>query len=593
MKKISVILLSILLCGAASAIPAKRGTFKYTQPDGTVITIQKHGDEFFHWTTDASGKVVEMDENGFYRPADTSKMSARRNAARARRAARNTARKASGHIAVGQKHFLVILVEFSDKSFASQTANQDFHNMLNQQGYSVNGGTGSARDFYYDNSHGYFEPLFDVYGPIKLENTMSYYGKNDSQGNDMHPEEAVAQGCTGLADQIDFSLYDNDNDGDVDLVFMYYAGQGEADGGSDDTIWPHQWELSSAGINLTLGGKKIDSYACSNEIDGTSNNMCAIGTACHEFGHAMGLPDFYDTDYDNNGQAAAMFDFSTMDSGAYNNDGHTPPYFTVEERILLGWITEDAFKEFTTSGNIVLGTVDDNIAYKTYTDQDGEYFVYECRGSNGWDYGLSANGLIVTHIDKSSRSVNYGSGSTSAYNLWAKWQQTNAINENGKHPCCYVIPAADQSNLMYGYKYDSGYGYYFDWSKAGYIPFPGTSKVTSYTAKSWNGVDSEITLSNIKYANDQVSFTVTVPSEELAYNVIANPGNGVYNAGDIFTLAIEESEARAVVSTAWYYDDEPVTGESVVLTAGQHVIEAVLTFALGGTQTVTLEITVQ
>ena len=189
--------------------------------------------------------------------------------------------------------------------------------------------------------------------------------------------------------------------------------------------------------------------------------------------------------------------------------------------------------------------------------------------------------------------MNYGSGSTSAYNLWANWQQTNAINENGKHPCCYVIPADDQSNLMYGYKYYSGYGYYFDWNKAGYLPFPGTSKVTSYTAKSWNGVDSDITLSNISYSNDQVSFTVTVPSEELAYNVIANPGNGVYNAGDIFTLAIEESEARAVVSTAWYYDDEPVTGESVVLTAGQHVIEAVLTFALGGTQTVTLEITVQ
>ena len=616
MKKIIVTILAALCCSVCLlAVPARRGFIRATQPDGSSIMIQKHGDEFCHWVTDASGQIVEKDAEGYYRPVSVSALNARRAAAAIRRQAVNRARRspAKAGIASGQKHFLVILVQFSDLSFKSSTANADFTALLNQNGYSVNGGTGSARDFYYDNSGGKFEPIFDVYGPVTLSNNKAYYGGNDSNGNDKKPEYAVRDACTALNSSVNFAQFDNDSDGEVDLVFMYYAGYGEADSDDEDSIWPHQWELSSAGLSATLDGKKINKYACTNELIGYGSNegeMCGIGTACHEFGHAMGLPDFYDADYAKNGLSAAMFSFSTMDSGSYNNDGRTPPYFTVEERILLGWITEaQAFREFSVSGNYTIPSVSNNIAYKTPTDKDGEYFVYECRGSNGWDAGLPANGLIVTHVDKSSRSVSIlnssgNSISQTASSLWSNWEQYNSINENGSHPCCYIVPSADQSNLMFGYKYYSQYQqYYYDDSNDVKIPFPsgsGNSRVNSYTAKSWNGVDSDIQLSNIAYSNNQVTLYATVPSTVLNYNVIANPDNGAYSAGSYFTPELEPSQAQPVSSVQWYIDDEPIgeaittspfQGPSVQLSAGQHLIEAHLSLSDGSTKILELNIT--
>ncbi|MBQ7459368.1 MAG: M6 family metalloprotease domain-containing protein [Bacteroidales bacterium] len=614
MKKLLVSIYALMcLCLAANAVPAYRGLLSYTQPDGTTIRIRLHGDEFCHWVTDASGQVLEKDADGYYRAVSETQLSTRRAAAALRRAQINSVRSrsaAKAGVASGQKHFLVILVQFSDVKFASEsTAQQDFYNLLNQQGYSVNGGTGSARDFYYDNSHGTFEPVFDVYGPVTLTNKMSYYGGNDSSGNDLRPEYAVKEGCEKVNSQfnVDFSQFDNDGDGEVDLVFMYYAGYGEADysgSGCENTIWPHQWELSSGDISLTLDGKTINKYACTNELVGygdLAGQMCGIGTACHEFGHAMGLPDFYDTDYDSyNGLSAGMFCFSTMDSGSYNNEGRTPPYFTMEERILLGWTDEGSFREFTASGTYNIGSVADNIAYRTMTDQDGEYFVYECRGNNGWDAGLPAHGLIVTHVDKSSRKVTIRGTSSNisvtASSLWSDWETYNSINENGSHPCCYVVPAAGQDNLMFGYKYYSQYQtYYYEDEYNEWIPFPTTRNsvsYNSYTAKSWNGVNSDIALSNITYSGSQVTLYASVPSNTLNYTVIANPGGGVYTAGGIFALELEQSEAQPVAGVEWYLDDEPVgtsiSGGSVVLSAGTHLVEAHITLAGGESKIIEL-----
>ena len=165
MKKIFISMLAALCFAlAAYAVPAYRGLIKHTQPDGSTIMIRLCGDEFCHWVTDASGQLLEKDADGYYRPASEAQLRARRAAANIRRTAANARRvPAKAGIATGQKHFLVILVQFKDVKFASEsTAQQDFYNLLNQQNYSTNGGTGSARDFYRDNSGGAFEPIFDV-----------------------------------------------------------------------------------------------------------------------------------------------------------------------------------------------------------------------------------------------------------------------------------------------------------------------------------------------------------------------------------------------------------------------------------------------
>ena len=311
MKKRFILALAALLTSFQwlVAIPARPGRLTLVQPDGTKIVVTLHGDEFGHWTTDLSGRLLRQDADGFYRvDTETDLPSLQRRAMERRSNARRVrSARAQEHIAIGQKHFLVILVAFKDLGFKVSNPQQAFTNLLNESGYSLNGGTGSARDFYYDNSHGLFEPIFDVYGPVKLDQNYSYYGSNSGE-NDTRPEEALIDGCKGLDEEIDFSKYDNDGDGDVDMVFMYYAGHNEAEGGPTNSIWPHMWELSAAGKTITLDGVQVDRYACTSELRGASGTtMCGIGTACHEFGHAMGLPDMYDTDYTTNGNAGGLY----------------------------------------------------------------------------------------------------------------------------------------------------------------------------------------------------------------------------------------------------------------------------------------------
>lgn len=598
MKKIFGIIIMAVMAVSLQARPAYPGMVKLTQPDGSTIMVRIHGDEWGHWMTDASGKVIEMGEDGFYReavgvtPESVAAVARIRRQAMIQRRNKMAAAKASSHVAVGQKHFLVILCAFQDKDFKTANVNAAVTSMLNDKGYSGNGATGSARDFYYASSNGYFEPIFDVYGPVTLDNNMSYYGKNINgvQGYDQHAEEAVLEGCEKLDNQIDFSQYDSDNDGYVDMVFMIYAGYGEADGGGSNTIWPHQYYVEG-----TFDDVNLYKYACSNELANQgdlADKLDGIGAVCHEFGHAMGLPDFYDTDYDTNSYTGGLYDFSTMCDGAYNNSSRTPPYFNTEERILLGWVNEsDAYQEFTTSGSVTIPAYrpdqGQTVAYKTPTDQNGEYFVYECRGSQGWDSGIDGHGLVVYHVDKSSRKVKiidaYGSNtSVKASELWSNWEETNSINENGKHPCFYVIPSDEQDNLDYEYSSAS-------------MVFPGSQSVTTYTAKSWNGVESDYVLSNIAYSSQKSTFNVTVPviPSAIDYPVIANPGNGVYSAGSSFTFALEESTTRPYSSVEWYFDGSKKTSASVTLTAGSHTVEAAVKLENGRTTKVTLEITVQ
>ena len=589
MKRLLTSIVFLFLALGAFATPARPGAFKYTQPDGSVIEITLHGDEWGHWATNAAGEVVRMDEDGFYRVVEGLDAEAAAQAASVRRAARRSMleeNRASTHVAVGRKHFLVILVAFKDKAFTTSDPQKTITSQLNDPGYSGNGATGSARDFYYASSNGYFEPIFDVYGPVTLKNNMSTYGGNDAYGSDKNPHGAVKEGCEMLDDQVNFADYDNDGDGQVDMVFMIYAGYGEADGGSANTIWPHQWNLSYGGINLTLDGKKVDKYACSNELaaqGSLANKLDGIGAVCHEFGHAMGLPDFYDTDYTTNGETRGLYEFSTMCEGTYNNDSRTPPYFNMEERILLGWAQESDIKTFSRNGEISLEALrpeeGKTEAYKILTDMDNEYFLLECRAKAGWDQALPGEGLIVYHVDKSSRRVSIsGSGSVAASRLWSDWESYNAINENGSHPCFYIIPAASQRSTNYN-------------GSSANLPFPGSRRVTSYAPKSWNNVATDISLSDITYSSGISTFRVSgIPYAGLDFNTIDNPGNGEYAAGSTFNLKLKESEVRPAQSVSWTFDGSSVSGSSVTLTAGKHVVEARISIIGGGTDIVTLEI---
>jgi M6 family metalloprotease-like protein len=595
MRKQLLLALIALLIGfqTVDAMPAHPGKYKVVQPDGSTLVLQQHGDEWGHWLTDASGQMVRKGDDGFYRVVSTAEaadvrkqVASSRDAIRDRQAQQMRLSKSQ---ALGSLHFLVILVEFEDKTFSVENPRQAFSDLLNEPGYSLNGATGSARDYYYENSHGLFEPIFDVYGPVQLENPYSYYGKNKSKGIDRFAGKAVAEGCRGLDDQIDFSQYDNDGDGKVDMVFMYYAGYGEADSEDENTIWPKMNYLLYESIDLTLDGMKLDLYACTNEIRGSRCEhpdwMTGIGAACHEFAHVMGLPDLYDTDGNSGGYAGGLYTYSILCDGMYNNDSSTPPYFNFEERLLLGWVHEDDFRVFGKTGDFSIPPVNGNVAYRTFMDVPGEYFVYENRAKTGWDRYIPEEGMIVYHVDRSSNAV------TSAYtagDLWKEYniKKLNAINAIGNHPCFYVIPAADQQSLLYC---DGLIGDHYIPKKDGYA-FPYGS-IDSFTSRSWSGARGRTTLSQIAFSDGMVTLHADVPESHLDYLSIVQADS--YRVGNRFTFNLNCPDGvNTPASVEWYFDDELVRADSITLTAGAHTIDARLAFSDGSKAVLSLEIDV-
>ena len=483
-----------LLVGAIhilSAVPAYPGPIRVTQPDGSTIVIRIHGDEWFNYITDESGRVIARGADGFFHEAPMPTAAQRAEAAEMRRAASRMRAEAAAKapsMTRGTHRIPVILVSFKDVPFTLENPREAFDALLNEEGYSVNGGTGSIHDFYYENSHGLYDPVFEVFGPYELSKNSEDY-VNDAGG-------ALKEACQALNPEIDFSRYDSDNNGYVDMMLMYYAGHNAAEGADRSKyIWPHQGYVYNS---PRMDGKSLYKYFCTSELKGASGTrMCGIGTTTHEFAHSLGLPDFYDTDYEDNGEAGGLYSYSTMCNGSYNNNGRTPPYFNAEELMMLGWM--DGLTEISRQGTLTIPPIQNRVAYKVPSSVAGEYFILECRAKTGWDSYVPGPGLLVYHVDKSQNQVSimqYGNLRTyTAAELWNNWVYSNAINENGSHPCFYLIPAAAQQSLNFT-------------RDGSQIPFPGSKRITQYTPVDWNGVNADFKFTNITFSDNQSSLTV-------------------------------------------------------------------------------------
>jgi len=453
---------------------------------------------------------------------------------------------------VSTAKYLVILVNFSDNVFSVVNPQVRYTEQFNGANYTTDGATGSVKQYFKDNSIGNFDPTFDVIGPVTLSKPMAYYGGNDVNGDDQHPEEMIFEACQLIENQVNFADYDLNNDGVVDNVYVIYAGYGEASGASANTIWPHAWEVTNATL---LDGKKISSYSCSNELQGTANAIIdGIGTACHEFSHTIGLPDLYDTDYETNGQGADVDTWSLMASGCYNNEGMTPPYYIGVERELLGWGTAT---ELTAASNCTLASIGNNQFYKISTTTPDEYYILENRQLNGWDKSLYHHGMLVYHVDKSSA---YAS-------RWA----ANTINAYSNHQCVDIVEA-DGTTLIY----DGSNATAWLSSLKGDL-FPGTSAKTEFTdastpsAKSWNNVATGKPITAIAENSGVISFKFmggestfgnfsALPATNLTANSFTSNWNEGTNATQYLLNVYKKSSTGSASTTVTQgFDNFPTT----------------------------------
>ena len=441
MKKIGLVVLLSVMVGSVWAVPARRGGLVVTQPDGSELTVYQHGDEHFHWMTNDKGEWLKVDIDGFYRVTEA--LSAEQIEAK-RMAAPKRVTMAAYPLNIAPRG-LVILVNFTDVAFETSKAELDSmligKNYTRDYSYTYRGKTyrvtsnGSARQYFEDASFGQYNPQLDVVGPVTVSKASTYYGGNNSAGNDKYPEVMIKEACELVNDSVDYSLYDNDNDGYVDFVYVIYAGYGEADGGGDDTIWPHAWYLySAAGRKCEVDGKKIDLYACGNELDNYTKHHTGIGTFCHEFSHVLGLPDLYTTGGETH---KTLGEWSILDYGPYNNDGNTPPAYSAYERFFMGWLTP---RLITEPENITLAELNDSREALLISSSDQHnligndpdpttFYLLENRQQTGWDEYLPGHGLMLTKVKYS-----YNKWYQNTVNNTASNMGVDLIEADGKAP---------------------------------------------------------------------------------------------------------------------------------------------------------------
>ena len=378
----------------------------------------------------------------------------------------------------GDVRVLVVLVEFSDVRFKSPDPVSQFTDYLNKEGYNEYHNIGSVRDYFIKNSMGEFRPIFDVYGPVTLPENKDYYNVDSAR-----QVVSIALDSLDNKNEVDFFSYDNDNDGAVDFLIVFYAGIDGREFMLTNTLSSH---ASWLGNRLdALSGKKmkdglfVNRHAFVNEISGSAYThdkstsiLTEVGLTIHEFSHVLGLPDLYvgiGSLYPEN--------WSVMQSGGYNcspdyDQKCIPPLYSAFERMSLGWLTPTEIKS---SGLIRLNKLDDNVAYSiTNPENPDEMYLLEYRSNKGWDIGQDTSGMLIWH-------VNY------VESVWEKFKV------NDENPMNVDLVEAKSLGSLPG-----------PWDA-----FPGRTNVTEFNKfVFWNGLDMNITLSDI--TEEYVTFNVTM-----------------------------------------------------------------------------------
>mgnify|MGYP003294386938 FL=1 len=432
MKKLMIILLCINIYFGTFAEPAYPIMRKVIQPNGDSISISLHGDEYASWYENDKGDVIALNnencwvyvsaENGnkiltnqivsqtsmpvninrdsvfnFIHKKRINNYLEGRDVSEVQINTRASTGKDTPLPTTGVQKILTVLVQFPDVKFQNQTGIKNLvTNMMNQSNYKHPGQyniTGSLRDFYLQASYNQLDIRTTVIGPYTVSHNKAYYGDTIGNKNDIRPQELAKEVMEKIVSDIDVSQFDNNNDGWVECIHILFAGYAQNDiwgYGDVDDIWPHMSLLLDS---VSGDGVKMSRYIMTPELNGA--HYRGVGTICHELGHILGAPDFYNSENDNF-KGTGQFDL--MASGSWNGDifatspAQPNPYIKTE---IFGWTNA-----IELSGNDKLYTLRpselrDNSIYKLSTSTSGEYYLLENRQQKH----LPGKGLIIYHVN--------------------------------------------------------------------------------------------------------------------------------------------------------------------------------------------------
>ncbi len=526
-----VFIILIVINHSVSGVKAYPYPVEIIQPDGTKITIILKGDEHVKWAESLDGYSIMLNNKGIYEYAI---LDSENDMVPSGIQARNQSERSSSDIqflrrtkkaitysksqvglmksisrmdekssqktfpTTGSRKLICILIGFADKAFTKTKT--DIENLLNQVGYITDGASGSVHDYYKENSFNQLDLSVTVAGPYTAAYNMAYYGANVS-GDDARPRALITEAVTLANPSVNYSDFDNDNDGTVDGVYVIYAGYGEEAGGGANAIWAHAWSIAP----LTLDGKIVSRYSCSPELRGNSGTgLTRIGVICHEFGHTMGAGDFYDTDYGTNGEYTGTGKWDIMAEGSWNSYGTKPSHHNPYTKIYnYGWATATILSSDTTI-TINDAELNSNSFYIFNTTTTNEYFLIENRQQHKFDASIPGHGMIIYHVDGTYINLHFDSN------------DINAGSHQGMYPVC--ANATGNPSTTYGVIDNGG------------LPFPGTGNKTSFTdattpwAKSWAGNNTSLPIINITENTTDKTITFDFPGDISPGNFTAISG---------------------------------------------------------------------
>ncbi|MCH7689508.1 MAG: M6 family metalloprotease domain-containing protein [candidate division Zixibacteria bacterium] len=352
---------------------------------------------------------------------------------------------------------LAILVKFSDND--SSVSATFFDSLV--FGSSAN----TVRDYFDEISYSQFD-LVTVNMPSSIgwqtaPQTYAYYvnGQNATGTYPQNSQKLLEDLVDAVDGVVDFSLYDNDLDGYVDVVLVIHSGTGAEFTSNNDDIWSHKWSITPRAKD----GVWISSYTIQPEFWIAPGDM-TIGVYAHELSHVLGLPDLYDTDYSSNG----IGNWALMSLGSWNGPspgGSSPSHPCAWSRIQLGFATSTNVTS-NTNGVAISNVNQNGTIYRLWTSGNigNEYFLVENRQKLGYDSYIPQSGLLVWHIDnsKGGNTQEWYPGQTDANHFKVALEQADGLFE------------MDQ-NIDNGDAWDV---------------FPGTGNVTSFNAVSSPNSDS-------------------------------------------------------------------------------------------------------
>ena len=474
---------------SAQAVPAKKGVWRMvTLADGTQKRVELRGDEFCSYWVDAEGVSYNLDsESKRYVRVDANALQLRASQLRAKANQDRIARMAKArHMTVkkslgqtngsyfGKKKGLIILVQYKDKIFKFGHNQKMYNRIANETGYANSlGFVGSVKDYFLAQSNGQFELDFDVVGPYTLNHEYAYYGAPSGNSHDVRPCDMVYDACRLADPDVNFTDYDWDGDGYVEQVYVLFAGLGQAAGGDENTIWPHEYKLQE-GNNGSYVSKDnnvvVNTYACGPELTlqytpvAYRERVDGIGTLCHEFSHCLGYPDLYDT---GNGGNFGMGEFDLMDAGSYNGESFCPPNYSAYEKWFAGWITPTVLDKPASVKGMQAQDVKYGQAFVVYNDNNkNEYYLIENRQQNVgiWDKQLPASGMMITHVDYDE-------------NIWERNNVNTIVNYSNQYGPEYAYLDNDHQRLTI-FHADNEEGSSADSQAGDLYPFNGNNSLT-------------------------------------------------------------------------------------------------------------------